>query len=131
MISQYNPRMAFEYVVGPDGQLAWAVPVDSFSSEKIQIPVAGLTLAEAQEALQKVSVRKVPAGPGGGLAGAATGKEPVESIPICLTLGGWREEADPEVVEQFEGNDVSRIQRLESDIRELKDMVRKLKGERN
>jgi hypothetical protein len=48
-----------------------------------------------------------------------------------LTIGGWREEADPEVVEQFEVSDQGRVQRLESDIRELKDMVRKLKGARN
>jgi len=37
--------------------------------------------------------------------------------------------SDPEVIEQLEGNEQSRVQRLERDMQELKDMIRDLKQE--
>ncbi len=110
-----DPNAAFDYEVMADGTVPWL---------KQNINVAGLTLAEAQEEVQKHSVREVPTNPGGGFHPGTMKKVP---WPIFLTLGGWTEHADPDVVEQLEGDEETRVQRLEGELRELKQMIRDLK----
>jgi protein involved in polysaccharide export with SLBB domain len=76
------------------------------------VHVEGMTLAEAQEAVVKGWT------------------SPVTGLPYFLTLGGWREQADPDVIDQLEGGDATRVRRIERELLELKNMIQQLQLKR-
>ncbi len=107
-------------VIDADGRF----PLDSWNGKPVEkVPVAGLTLEEAQAALRKAFVWK--AGPGGGI----TGSETDQTAPWLVTLGGWREEADPRVIDLIEGVGATQLLRMQEEMQELKSMIRGLQAE--
>lgn len=107
-------------VIDSDGRF----PLDIWNGKPVEkVPVAGLTLEEAQAALRKAFVWK--AGPGGGISGSETD----QTAPWLLTLGGWREEADPQVIDRIEGTDATQLLRMQEEMQELKAMIRRLQAE--
>src|SRR5690606_19213299 len=108
-------------LLGTAAQPLWPTVVDAEgnlsaargSGTHKKVHVAGLTLAEAQAAL-RLEITYF-GGPGGGLAGDGT----KQTMPWLVTLGGWREEADPRVIDIIEGNG-SDLHRMEQELRELK-----------
>ncbi len=101
----------FTYAVDGDGNLG--------SKQKVQ--VAGLTLEEAQEAARKnwTTASEFALG----------GRAPESAVPWLLTLGGWREEADPRVIDRIEGTDATQFLRMQEEMQELKAMIRRLQAE--
>ena len=109
-------------VVNPEGNVTaghWS-PV----GEVRTVHLAGLTLEEAQAALRKTLTYQ-GGGSGGGFAGGGTDQVP----PWVITLGGWREEADPRVIDLIEGNDATQLLRMQEEMQELKSMIRRLHAE--
>jgi len=81
-----------------------------------RINIAGMTLEEAQRAFR----REVK---------SSAGTPSEQSIPWLITLGGWREEADPRVIDLIEGNDATQLLRMQEEMQELKSMIRRLQAE--
>jgi hypothetical protein len=79
LIGQEAVNISYNHEVGPDGCLS--------QGKAIRVKVEGLRLAEAQDVVQK--------------ALTSQGRSPA---PIFLTLGGWTEEADPEVIDKLEAD---------------------------
>ncbi|REK18983.1 MAG: hypothetical protein DWQ37_02660 [Planctomycetota bacterium] len=84
------------------------------------VKVEGLTLSEAQQALRKAWKGKFKGMTGNGLV-----DESVE-YGWTVTLGGWREEADPAVIDRIEHRDAADLQRLQRELEEMKAMIRQL-----
>jgi len=97
------PGSMFTYPVDQDG--TWLPPL---GNEAKPINVKGMTLSEAQAALD------------------AQPKNAELYVPIYLTIGGWREQADPELIDQLEAGDATRVLRIERELLELQNMVRQL-----
>lgn len=100
-----NRDVLFNYLVDADGNVG----------DKRKVKVAGMTLSEVEEALQEGWKQASPAA-----------EQPV-AVPWYVTIGGWREQADPEVIDRLEGSDQTRIQRLERELEEIKQLIREQK----
>jgi protein involved in polysaccharide export with SLBB domain len=98
-------------------------PLDSSNGKPVEkVSVAGLTLEEAQAALRKAFVWK--AFPVSNVAGSDTD----QTAPWILTLGGWHEEADPQVIDRIEGTDATQLLRMQEEMEELKSMIQRLQA---
>jgi protein involved in polysaccharide export with SLBB domain len=117
LASTYLPLNAM--VIDAQGRF----PLDSWNGKPVEkISVAGLTLEEAQAALRKAFLWK--AFPVSNVAGTETDR----TAPWILTLGGWREEADPEVIDLIEGTDATQLLRMQQEMEELKSMIQRLQA---
>ena len=119
LIGATDPNYSFNMEVAADGTLKW---------QNQTTPVVGLTLDAAQTRIIETFQAKLAKAVNGGQMSeeaARTSLPPVASLYI--TIGGWREEADPEVVDRLEGDDQTRIERLERSLDELRKMIRDLK----
>lgn len=85
------------------------------------IPAAGLTLSEVEQEMRDKWKPTFFGGPGTGNEAPLPG-----TFPWYVTLGGWREEADPAVIDRIEQADSTRVERLEQELQEIKTMIRGL-----
>ncbi len=100
-----------------DGTLSWPSPF--VGQEFPPLRVEGMTIDELQQSVRKSW--KFSAGGGGTIQ-----QSNLQEYPWSVTFGGWREEADPAVIDRIEQADSNRVERLEQELQEIKTMIRGL-----
>jgi hypothetical protein len=93
----------FNYLVDTEGNIG---------DGNRKLKVEGMTLSDVEAALRRAWKQKGP------------GQKEEREDPWYVTIGGWREEADPEVIDRIEGSEQTRMQKLERELQELKALIR-------
>jgi protein involved in polysaccharide export with SLBB domain len=114
--AHYRIKPGDSLLIGASPEQLFNSEVDSMGNvgDKQKAAVAGLTLEEAQTAVRKA------------WTGQATFDKAPAEVPWHVTIGGWREEAAPGVIDRIEGGADTRSLRLENEVQELKQMIRHL-----
>jgi protein involved in polysaccharide export with SLBB domain/Zn-dependent protease with chaperone function len=116
--ADYRVRKGDSLLLGPPSQAGTfnnVVDADGNVTYNGKIQVEGMTLAEAEDAIRRHlndDFRK------------RLGTTEDYVFAGYVTIGGWREQADPEVIDRLEAADQPRMQRLERELQEIKELIR-------
>jgi protein involved in polysaccharide export with SLBB domain len=102
------------YEVAADGNFQ-TLP-DQVAPKQEAVHVAGLTLEEVQKLLrERWDTFNFPGG--GGV------KTDLHNQPWMVTVGGWHEEADPQLIDRLGEPNDPRVQQLERELQQIKTMI--------